>query len=54
VLRDLYPQSGKFIERLLRRVEHPEIPEDVWQGFEECEDGKAIEMKEEHFDQPPV
>lgn len=53
-LSDLYPNSGKFIERLVRRVEHPEIPEDVWQGFEECEDGKAIEMKDEHFDQPPV
>ena len=53
-LCDLYPKSGKFFERLVRRVEHPEIPEDIWQGFEECEDGKAIEMKEEHFDQPPL
>ena len=54
VLAKLYPRSAKTIERLLRRIEHPEVPEDVWEGFEEAEDGKGIEMRDEHFAQPPA
>ena len=45
VLRNLYPQNGKFIERLLRRLEHPGVPEDVWEGFEDAEDGRFVEME---------
>ena len=54
LLKKLYPQSRKAIERLLRRIEHPEIPEDAWEGLEEAEDGKLIPMRDEHFDRPPV
>ena len=54
VLAKLYPRSAKAIERLLRRIEHPEVPEAVWEGFEEAEDGKGIEMRDEHFAQPPA
>ena len=54
LLKSLYPQSSKAIERLLRRIEHPEVPEDFWEGIEEIEDGKALEMKDEHFDTPPL
>ena len=54
VLAKLYPRSAKSIERLLRRIEHPEVPEDVWEGFEEAEDGNGIEMRDEHFAQPPA
>jgi hypothetical protein len=54
LLTGLYPESGKIIDRILRRIEHPEIPEDVWQGFEEAEDGKGIEIQDAHFSQPPV
>jgi hypothetical protein len=42
------------VERLLRRLQHPDVPEDVWEGFEECADGKAIEMQDEHFARLPV
>lgn len=54
LLKRLYPQNEKALERLLRRLEHPEIPEDVWAGFEEAEDGKLIPMMDEHFDNPPA
>ena len=54
ILSRLYPAGEKNIERLLRRVEHPEVPEDVWEGFEQAEDGKGIEMRDEHFDHPPA
>ena len=32
------------VERLLRRLENPDVPEDVWQGFEDCEDGRIVEL----------
>ena len=54
ILSRLYPAGEKNIERLLRRVEHPEVPDDVWEGFEQAEDGKGIEMRDEHFENPPA
>jgi hypothetical protein len=53
-LRELSPKKLKTIERELRRLAHPEVPEDVWIGFEEAEDGAGMEIKDEHFAQPPV
>ncbi len=53
-LRQSTPDERKAVERLLRRLQHPDVPEDVWEGFEECEDGKAIEMQDEHFARSPV
>ncbi len=34
--------------------EHPEVPEDVWEGFEEAEGGKGIETRDERFEHPPT
>ncbi|MEO5802789.1 MAG: hypothetical protein ABIR24_04605 [Verrucomicrobiota bacterium] len=45
-LADLCPQSGKVMERLLRRLENPDIPEDVWRGIEDAEDGRLIDLDE--------
>lgn len=53
-LRELSPTTIKALERRVRRLAHPEVPEDVWIGFEEAEDGRGIEMKDEHFKLPPV
>jgi hypothetical protein len=53
-MRELSPGALKGLERQLRRLAHPEVPEDVWTGFEEAEDGRGIEMRDEHFDQPPA
>ena len=46
VLDALYPASGKIVERTLRRLENPDIPEDVWRGIEEAEDGRLIDLDE--------
>lgn len=54
VLETLYPGRGKVLDRLMRRLEHPDVPEDFWEAVEQVEDGKAIEMLDEHFEQPPV
>jgi len=53
-LLELSPPARKMLERQLRRLAHPEVPEDVWTGFEEAEDGLGIEIRDEHFDHPPV
>jgi hypothetical protein len=53
-LQELSPAALKVVERQLRRFAHPEVPEDVWTGFEEAEDGQGIEVREEHFEQPPI
>ncbi len=53
-LSALSPDSLRNLERRLRRVAHPDVPEDVWIGFEEAEDGRGLEIKEEHFEHPPV
>ena len=53
-LRQLYPHNEKAVRRALFRLEHPEIPDDFVTGMEELEDGKGIEMSDEHFARPPV
>ncbi len=53
-LQELSPHALKTLERQLRRFAHPEVPEDVWTGFEEAEDGRGIEVQDEHFERPPV
>ncbi len=30
----------------MRRIENPDIPEDVWRGREEAEDGQLIDLDE--------
>jgi len=44
VLARLYPKSRKVIDRLLRRIEHPEVPEDFWGGVEDIEDGRTVDL----------
>jgi hypothetical protein len=53
-LQELSPSALKALERQLRRFAHPEVPEDVWTGFEEAEDGRGIEVRDEHFEHPPI
>ncbi|MEK7707371.1 MAG: hypothetical protein AAB380_05185 [Verrucomicrobiota bacterium] len=36
----------KAVERIMRRIENSDVPEDVWRGIEEAEDGKLIDMDE--------
>ena len=51
---DLDPQSRKAVERLLRRLEHPDVVEDFWEGLEEAEDGHTLAMTDEQFQRPPA
>jgi hypothetical protein len=53
-LQEHSPAAIKALERQLRRFAHPEVPEDVWTGFEEAEDDRGIEVRDEHFEHLPV
>ncbi|MGH7951519.1 MAG: hypothetical protein ACREFE_06330 [Limisphaerales bacterium] len=53
-LQELSPRTIKTLERRRLRLAHPEVPEDVWIGFEEAEDGRGIEIEDEHFERPPA
>ena len=44
VLGSLCP-DGKVVERIMRRIENPDIPEDVWRGIEDAEDGRLADME---------
>ena len=52
-LRQLTPEDLKSAERMLRRVAHPDVPDEVWEGFEQCEDGRTVEMEVALSSQPP-
>jgi hypothetical protein len=42
-LRHLNADDLKAVERALRRLAHPDVPEDVWDGFEDAEDGRFVD-----------
>lgn len=48
-MQGLSPQARKAPQRQLRRFAPPEVPEDVWTGFEEAEDGQGIEVRDADF-----
>jgi hypothetical protein len=52
ILHSLCPDS-KVIERIMRRVENPDIPEDVWRGIEDAEDSKLVGMETALREEPP-
>ena len=37
-------EIAQLLLRVQRRIEHPEIPEDVWEGYEQAEDGKLVDL----------
>jgi hypothetical protein len=53
-IRQLKPEERKPIERLLRRLQHPDIPESFWQGAEDHEDGRTVEMEAALREAPPA
>ena len=45
--------NGKVVERIMRRIENPDIQEDVWRGIEDAEDGRTVEMETALYEKPP-
>jgi len=51
VLRNLCPDN-KIVDRIMRRIENPDVPEDVWRGIEDAEDGQLVDMEMALHDKP--
>ncbi len=37
----------------MRRIENPDIPEDVWRGIEDAEDDRLVDMEVALNERPP-
>jgi len=53
LLSEYLGEHKKPIERLLRRLEHPDVPEDFWAGMEDIEDGRIVDMEVAMNEVPP-
>ena len=60
VLRHLAPTMNgdnaahrKVIERLLRRLENPDIPKATFRAMEDIEDGRVVDMETALYHKPP-
>jgi hypothetical protein len=53
-LRRLSPDDLKTVERFLRRIAHPDVPEEVWEGFEDTEDGRVVDLDMVLREEPPA
>src|SRR6266853_622375 len=52
-LKQLPPERLVNLERLLRRLAHPDVPESFWDGVEDCEDGRTVDMETALYEDPP-
>lgn len=52
-VRHLAADDLKRIERIVFRLRHPEIPEEVIRGFEDAEDGNFVDMDLILNEEPP-
>jgi hypothetical protein len=52
VLKSLCSDT-KVVERIMRRIENPDVPEDVWRGIEDAEDGRTVDMEIALREEPP-
>jgi hypothetical protein len=52
-LRNLAPEERRSVERLLRRLQHPEVPEAFWQGVEDHEEDRTVDMEIALRETPP-
>ena len=43
----------RLVERMIRQIENPDIPEDVWRGIEDAEAGRLVDMETAMTKSPP-
>ena len=52
-LLEMLCADRKQVERIMRRLGKPDVPEDVWRGIEDAEDGRLVEMETALKEKPP-
>jgi hypothetical protein len=53
-LRHLNANDLKIVERTLRRLAHPDVPEEIWEGYEDAEDGRFVSPEMILNEEPPI
>ena len=53
-LRCLNADDLKIIERTVRSLAHPAVPEEVWEGYEDAEDGRFVDPEMILNEEPPI
>ena len=46
-------QERSKVRQFFHELEMAEIPESFWAGLREADEGQTMELREEHFDNPP-
>ena len=52
--KTLSGEERNRVRRFFHELETAEIPESFWRGLQEADEGKVSELRDEHFDHPPV
>jgi len=52
-LPQLSVEQLKLIDRQLRRLANPEVPDSFWDGIEDSEDGRVVDMETALYETPP-
>lgn len=42
------------VQKFFYELESSQIPDSFWRGLQEADEGKVMELREEHFDNPPA
>ncbi|MEI9893502.1 MAG: hypothetical protein WDN28_06280 [Chthoniobacter sp.] len=42
-LQRLNAEDLEIVERTLRRLAHPDVPEEIWEGYDDAEDGRFVD-----------
>ena len=53
-LKTLPESELEKVRAFLAGFQDDKIPASFWQGLREADEGKLIDLQDEHFDQPPV
>jgi hypothetical protein len=53
-LRQLGADDLKTVERTLRRLAHPEVPDSFWDAAEDMESNRGVDMETALHEDPPA
>ena len=52
--KTLPAEERSKVQKFFHELEASEIPDSFWRGLQEADEGKTMELREEHFDNPPA
>lgn len=52
-IRRLSLAEIRKLDRIFRRLAHPDVPEEIWEGYEDYEDGRFVDPDLVLREEPP-